>query len=103
MEFAMGAQLGTLIPKLGQLLQGEYNLQKGTKKNIEILIRELEIIQAALHNVGEKPMEKLNDVARIWARDLRELSYDMEDMVDTFLVRVQGLEPPSKRGAKKVH
>lgn len=33
----------------------------------------------------------------------RELSYDMDDVVDTFLVRVQGPNPPSKRSSKKVH
>ncbi|CAL4986574.1 unnamed protein product [Urochloa decumbens] len=100
MEFATGA-LGTLLPKLGQLLQDEYNLHKGTKKNIEFLKRELESIHAALRNVGEVPLEQLSDLVRIWARDAREVSYDMEDIVDTFLVRVQGANPPSKKSSKR--
>ncbi|RLM70064.1 putative disease resistance RPP13-like protein 3 isoform X1 [Panicum miliaceum] len=100
MEFATGA-LGTLLPKLGQLLQCEYNLQKGTEKNIEFLKRELECIQAALRNVGEVPREELNELVKIWARDARELSYDMEDIVDIFLVRVQGPDPPSKKSSKR--
>jgi disease resistance protein RPM1 len=100
MEFATGA-MGTLLPKLGQLLQNEYNLHKGARKNIEFLTRELESVQAALRNVGEVPREELNEQVRIWARDARELSYDMEDIVDTFLVRVQGPEAPSKRSAKR--
>ena len=86
MELATGA-LGSLLPKLGQLLQDEYNLQKGAKKNIEFLTRELQSIQAALRSV--------------WAHDARELSYDMEDIVDTFLVRVQGSDPPSRKSSKK--
>jgi len=100
MEFATGA-LGTLLPKLGQLLQDEYNLQKGAKKNIKFLTRELQSIQAALHSVGELPPEQVGELVKIWARDARELSYDMEDIVDTFLVRVQGPDPPTKKYFKK--
>ncbi|CAL4987360.1 unnamed protein product [Urochloa decumbens] len=102
MEFATGA-LGTLLPKLGQLLQDEYNLHKGAKKNIEFLTRELQSIQAALRIVGEVPPEQLSELVKIWGRDARELSYDMEDIVDTFLVRIQGPEPerPSKKSSKR--
>ena len=100
MEFATGA-LGTLLPKLGQLLQDEYNLQEGAKKNIEFLTRELQSIQAALCSVGELPPEQVGELVKIWAHDARELSYDMEDIVDTFLVRVQGSDPPSRKSSKK--
>ncbi|CAO2142404.1 unnamed protein product [Urochloa humidicola] len=100
MEFATGA-LGTLLPKLGQLLQDEYNLHKGAKKNIESLKRELESIHAALRSIGVVPLDELSDLVRIWARDAREMSYDMEDIVDNFLVRVQGADPPSKKSSKR--
>ncbi|GJN04951.1 hypothetical protein PR202_ga22536 [Eleusine coracana subsp. coracana] len=100
MELATGA-LGTLLPKLAQLLHGEYQLQKNVRKNIEFLTKELETTQAALRVIGEVPTEQLNELVRIWARDARELSYDMEDVVDTFLVRVDGPNPPSKRSSKR--
>ena len=100
MEVATGA-LGTLIPKLGQLLQDEFKLQKGVKKDIEFLSRELESMHAALGSVGEVPREELKEQVKIWARDVRELSYDIEDIVETFLVHVQGPEPLSKRSAKR--
>jgi len=100
MEVATGA-LGTPIPKLGQLLQDEFKLQKGVKKDIEFFSRELESMYAALRSVGEVSREEVKEQVKIWARDVRELSYDMEDIVDTSVVRIQGPEAPSKRSAKR--
>ena len=97
MEFA-----STLLPKLAKLLQDEYKLNKGARKGIEFLHRELEAMHAALCEIGKVPREQLDDLQRIWARDARELSYDMEDIIDTFMVDVEGPDPPSKRGAKKI-
>jgi disease resistance protein RPM1 len=92
MEFATGA-LGTLLPNLVNMLHGEYRLHKRVRKNIEFLTKELETSQAALRSVGEVPQEQLYELVKIWAQDARELSYDMEDVVDTFLVRVKGPDP----------
>ncbi|KAL6658745.1 hypothetical protein ACP70R_002785 [Stipagrostis hirtigluma subsp. patula] len=100
MAFVTGA-LGSLLPKLAELLHGEYKLQKGVRKNIEFLERELKSMHASLHIVGEVPREQLSEPVKIWAREVRELSYRMEDVVDTFLVRVQGPDRPSKRSAKR--
>lgn len=103
MEFTAGA-LGTLLPKLSQLLQDEYNLHKGAKKNIKFLREELQSIQTALRTVGEVPPDQLDqrDLVSLWVREARELSYDMEDIVDTFLVRVRDPnERPSKRSTKR--
>jgi len=97
MEFA-----STLLPKLAKLLQDEYKLHKGARKGIEFLHGELEAMRAALRKIGVVPREQLDDPQRIWARDVRELSYDMEDIIDTFMVDVEGPDPPSKRGAKKI-
>ncbi|CAO2149251.1 unnamed protein product [Urochloa humidicola] len=100
MEFASAA-LRTLIPKLLQLLKEEYNLQKGVRKDIEFLSNELERSQAALREVSQVPFEQLGEMVKLWARDVRDVSYDMEDIIDTFIVRVQGAGPLDKRGAKK--
>ncbi|OEL20200.1 Disease resistance protein RPP13 [Dichanthelium oligosanthes] len=100
MEFATAA-LCTLLPKLAQLLQGEFNLQKSARKDIEFLSRELEGAQAALREVGKVPLEQLSEPIRLWAREVREVSYDMEDIIDTFMVRVKGPDPPSESSVKR--
>jgi disease resistance protein RPM1 len=100
MEFASVA-LRTLLPKLAQLLQDEYGLQTGAKKGIQFLYEELERTQAALRQVGEVPLEQLSELVRLWARDVREVSCDMEDIVDTFMVRVQGPDEPRSRSSAK--
>jgi predicted KAP-like P-loop ATPase len=48
----------------------------------------MESMQAALKKVSKLPAHQIDDDVMIWARDLKELSYDIEDSVDTFMVRV---------------
>ncbi|CAL4990792.1 unnamed protein product [Urochloa decumbens] len=87
MDLVSGA-LGSVIGKLGDLLQGEYKLQKGLSEEIESLKHELESAQTALRKVGEVPPEQLDPQVRLWAREVREASYDMEDILGTFLVQM---------------
>jgi hypothetical protein len=92
MELGTGA-IGGLLPKLIVLLKEEYGLHKGVRKKIESLSRELESIHAVLRKVGEVPPEQLEELVQLWAHDVRELSYDMEDIVDTFLVCIDDGRP----------
>ncbi|VAH12527.1 unnamed protein product [Triticum turgidum subsp. durum] len=82
--------MGSLLPKLGQLLMDEYNLHKRVKKDVEFLRKELESMHAALIKVGEVPPDQLDGQVKLWADEVRDLSYNMEDVVDKFLVRVDG-------------
>nr|UBY06969.1 NBS-LRR disease resistance protein [Dasypyrum villosum] len=93
MNIVTGA-MGSLIPKLGQLLMDEYNLHKRVKKDVEFLTKELESMHAALIKVGEVPHDQLDRQVKLWADEVRELSYNMEDVVDKFLVRVEGIQQP---------
>ncbi|GJN25738.1 hypothetical protein PR202_gb13604 [Eleusine coracana subsp. coracana] len=62
--------MGSLLPKLLKLLGDEYKMQTGMKK-------------------------QLDAQTKAWAREAREVSYQMEDVLDTFLVHVQEREPAS--------
>ncbi|XP_021301298.1 putative disease resistance RPP13-like protein 3 [Sorghum bicolor] len=91
MELALGAMAG-LAPKLGDLLMQEYVVQKGLKPDIVSLSRELVTMKAGLEDLSKVPPEQLTEVEKLWARHIRELSYDMEDAVDDFVLRVAGGE-----------
>ncbi|WVZ91095.1 hypothetical protein U9M48_037309 [Paspalum notatum var. saurae] len=89
MDLAVGAMVN-LAPKLGELLKQEYVLQKGLKPDIESLSNELLMMKAALVDASEVPPDQLSNVDKLWVRQVRELSYDIEDTVDDFMVRVAG-------------
>ncbi|XP_066336209.1 disease resistance protein Pik-2-like isoform X2 [Miscanthus floridulus] len=101
MSVVTGA-LGSLAPKLAKLLHDEYKLQKGVKKQVESLSRELDSIYAFLHKVSDVPWDQLDEQVKLWAREVREASYDMEDVLDTFLVRVDGGKSNSDSSSLKL-
>jgi disease resistance protein RPM1 len=74
MSVVTGA-LGSLAPKLLQLLHGEYKFQKGKRKQVESLSRELDSIYPFLQKVSDVPWDRLDDQVKVWAREVREASY----------------------------
>ena len=107
MDLATGA-MGTLLPKLAELLTEEYKLQSSVREGVESLQKEMKSMQAALRKVAEVPRDQLDEQVKLWAGEVRELSFDMEDVVDKFLVRVDDGSKPApnskklKRFAKKM-
>nr|UBY07211.1 NBS-LRR disease resistance protein [Dasypyrum villosum] len=89
MEIAMGA-IGPLLPRLANLLVGEFTLEKRVRKGIESLVTELTLMHAALLKVAKVPSDQIDEGVKIWAENVKELSYQMEDIVDTFTVHVEG-------------
>ncbi|XP_048560850.1 disease resistance protein RGA5-like [Triticum urartu] len=84
----MEAAMIPLIKKLGGLLIDEYKLEKRVSKRVKSLITELEMMHAVLRKIGTKPPEQFDEQVLIWAGKVRDLSYHMEDAVDSFIVRV---------------
>ncbi|XP_035815861.1 disease resistance protein RGA5 isoform X4 [Zea mays] len=97
-EIVTGA-MGTLLPKLANLIKEEYNLQKKVRGEIMFLETELKSMEAALIKVSEAPIDHPPDVqVKLWTREVRELSYDLEDSIDRFMVRVGDGKPHSFKG-----
>jgi dGTP triphosphohydrolase len=76
--------ISTLLPKLSELIQGEYKLQKGVKRKIAFLRDELSSMQTLLVKLSDKE-ETLDGQAKDWRNKVRELSYDIEDCIDHFV------------------
>ncbi|RCV39050.1 hypothetical protein SETIT_8G192200v2 [Setaria italica] len=89
MEIVTGA-IPSLLDKLSELLDGEYNLQKEAKGGIKFLQTELESMQCALEKISRTPADKIDDQDKIWARKVREMSYDIEDNIDKYIVQCKG-------------
>ncbi|KAF7025952.1 hypothetical protein CFC21_038096 [Triticum aestivum] len=103
MEIAMGA-IGPLLPKLGELLIGELTLEKQVRKGIKSLVTELTLMHAALRKVAKVPVDQLEEGVKIWAGNIKDLSYQMEEIIDVFKVHVENGGKPtnSKNRVKKI-
>ncbi|XP_004963180.1 putative disease resistance RPP13-like protein 3 [Setaria italica] len=92
MDLVTGA-VGSLASKLLQLLVEEYKLQTtGLKKQVQSLSAELESIHPFLNKVANVPWYLLDEQIKVWAREVRDKCYDVEDVFDTLLVQFEGPE-----------
>jgi ATPase subunit of ABC transporter with duplicated ATPase domains len=102
MNLVTGA-MGSLLLKLAELLKEEYKLPKRVKEGVRSLEKEMKSMHTALRKVAEVPRDQLDEQVRLWAGEVRELSFDMEDVVDKFLVHVDDddSEPATKSSMLK--
>ncbi|XP_066361040.1 disease resistance protein RGA5-like [Miscanthus floridulus] len=78
--------LGPVLDKLAALLSDEYKRFKGVRGEVKFLIRELEAMHAFLLKKSEGEDPDVQD--RAWMKEVRELSYDIEDSLDEFRIRI---------------
>ncbi|KAK1613625.1 hypothetical protein QYE76_019142 [Lolium multiflorum] len=101
MSLVTGA-MSSLLPKLAELLNDKYKLQKGVKEGVRSLEKEMKSIHAALCKVAEVPRDQLTEEVKLWAGEMRELSFVIEDVIDKFLVRADdGSKPTANSKAVK--
>ncbi|XP_037473952.1 disease resistance protein RGA5-like [Triticum dicoccoides] len=95
-RFLVSAATGamrSLLGKLGTMMGDEYKLLKDVRGNIEFLRDELEAMHAFLLMMAD--VEEPDPQAKLRSNAVRELSYEIEDKVDKFMLLVNH-EPSSK-------
>jgi hypothetical protein len=75
--------MSSLLSKLSVLLSDQYKQLKGVRRDIESLSRELTDMNAALVTLAG--WEKLDIQTKVWRDKIREMAYDIEDIIDIFM------------------
>ncbi|KAK1670540.1 hypothetical protein QYE76_058699 [Lolium multiflorum] len=95
---AVTGALGPVLGKLGALLGEEYKLVKEVRGKIMFLEAEVEAMHAFLLKMSR--VEEPDEQARCWMKDVRELSYDIHNSIDDFMLRVDNGESGKPKGFK---
>lgn len=92
MELVVGASEATmrsLLGKLGGLLSQEYTLIRGVDGDLQYINDELATMQSFLRSVGARRGH--DDLTKDWMKQIRDLTYDIEDCIDDSGNRLHGL------------
>ncbi|KAJ1276519.1 hypothetical protein BS78_05G219900 [Paspalum vaginatum] len=87
---ATGA-MSSLLAKLAELLREDYQMQKGTRREIAFLKDELSSMNALLERLADMEAP-LDPQTKEWRDQVREMAYDIEDCVDEYMRH----EPPQR-------
>ncbi|KAL6888870.1 hypothetical protein ACP4OV_009896 [Aristida adscensionis] len=80
---AMDAAIGKLMAMLGE----EYRLVRGVKRGVRFLRDELSSMNAVLQRLADMEDGRIDAQTREWRSKVRELSYDIDDCIDRFMLR----------------
>jgi replication-associated recombination protein RarA len=78
--------MGSVIGKLAALLGDKYRLTTDVEHGIRFLKDELSTMDAVLQRLTDKDDDQIDPLARDWRNKVRELSYDIEDCIDRFVL-----------------
>ncbi|VAI68490.1 unnamed protein product [Triticum turgidum subsp. durum] len=96
-EALVSAATGALQPVLGKLaalLSDDSKLSHGVRSEVELHTSELAAIEAFVLMKSTEEDPSTQDKA--WMKEVRELSYDIEDDLDELMAPVGGDKPPAK-------
>ncbi|CAM8938007.1 unnamed protein product [Rhodiola kirilowii] len=85
-ELGAGVAIATAVSKLGQFLHQQASFLFNIRDKIERLKKELSWMQSFLQD-AEKKLDN-SSLIREWVSDVRDLAYDCEDVIDTFLLKL---------------
>lgn len=83
-----GTSMGSLLQKLGVILAQEYALIRGINGDIQEINDEMSSIQAFLIILSMQSDVRHEMDVMNWVRQIRDVSYDIEDCVDEFKLRL---------------
>ncbi|KAF2926333.1 hypothetical protein DAI22_06g119400 [Oryza sativa Japonica Group] len=79
--------VGSAISKAASAAADETSLLLGVEKDIWYIKDELKTMQAFLR--AAELMKKKDELLKVWAEQIRDLSYDIEDSLDEFKVHIE--------------
>ncbi|XP_062096565.1 putative disease resistance RPP13-like protein 3 isoform X2 [Humulus lupulus] len=76
-----------LLEKFSSLLEDEVKLLSGVRDEVVFVKNELDRIRAFLRSADAK--EDQDEEIKVWVKQVREVAYDAEDIIDDFLYRFE--------------
>lgn len=89
--------MNSLLGKLSALLEKEYAKYKNFKSDVQFLRNELSSMSAVLQKYSM--LEEPDVQVKVWMKEVRELAYDIEDCIDTFMIHAEH-QPDEPSGIK---
>ncbi|RWR84257.1 putative disease resistance protein [Cinnamomum micranthum f. kanehirae] len=98
-ERQMSSVVPNIVGKLGDLLIQEAQLLLKVREGVEWIKNELKWMQRFLKDADSK--QNTEELVKKWVSDIRDVSYEIEDVIETFIYRQKrrhGLVGRAKRG-----